>query len=738
MSTMSYPAKLTVEELHQLKWLMGGLLTLLAFWSLGSLEFSGAFFLLLAQVLVFVVLVAPRLVEGIPAWLGKVAVPLMVVFIVTDFALNFSSFLSPLVRMVMALLVYRMLAVRRKREDLQLLLLCLFCLVLSGALTVSLLFAVQILMFTPMAMAFLFVVCLLDHGEGNDVEHVNWSGFKWRALLERVWRVVDLRVTLLGGVLFVFVVMVSTVIFMLMPRFNLEQAIPFLDVSARPQTGFSEQVSLGEVTEISQDNSEALRVDVPSLEAIEGNPYWRMLVLDQYENGGFRASRALNRAATRRFRDATELGGWGVHPDERGGEQWTFYLEGGVSRYLPIPGPFTKVEFQAPQAITYTRDRRLYALDSVKQSVFSYRLTDILWSNRLYVPESEIEMMAGMRLPDSADAGSLVYPESTLDLQMGAEDLEYLSAINRELVGVSGVVEDVSEYSRLLTDYLRGRYGYSLRPSVVASAGDPIVGWLREATRGHCEYFAGSFVLLARQAGIPTRMVVGFSGGSWNAVEGYYVVRNRNAHAWVEIYDALDGSWLRVDPTPGTGSSDPEVQVRADTVFERGWDARLDSLRILWYRRVVDFDQDDQMALLETMEALWKDVSFDLKQWWERTWSGLKSWLRSPFEGAGGLRIVLVVCLVLCGLGLWLVRFQLYELWYRVWGGAQKMEPTRREAGRLLVRVERLAQRREDAAFLDELDVYRSQLQQLRFGPSVRYPEVKSLLAEVRRFIRKA
>jgi transglutaminase-like putative cysteine protease len=67
--------------------------------------------------------------------------------------------------------------------------------------------------------------------------------------------------------------------------------------------------------------------------------------------------------------------------------------------------------------------------------------------------------------------------------------------------------------------------------------------------QGFCEHFAASFSYIMRLAGYPSRVVVGFQGGKRNPLSDYYIVTNRDAHAWSEVYDTSSGEWLRVDPT---------------------------------------------------------------------------------------------------------------------------------------------------------------------------------------------
>ncbi|MEZ4234505.1 MAG: transglutaminaseTgpA domain-containing protein, partial [Polyangiaceae bacterium] len=83
--------------------------------------------------------------------------------------------------------------------------------------------------------------------------------------------------------------------------------------------------------------------------------------------------------------------------------------------------------------------------------------------------------------------------------------------------------------------HLRAEYTYSLdfeRPDHE----DPVIDFLLHTKRGHCEYFASALALLARSIGIPSRVVAGYTVSEFSDVGGYYLVRERNAHSWVEAW----------------------------------------------------------------------------------------------------------------------------------------------------------------------------------------------------------
>lgn len=94
------------------------------------------------------------------------------------------------------------------------------------------------------------------------------------------------------------------------------------------------------------------------------------------------------------------------------------------------------------------------------------------------------------------------------------------------------------------------RSGYRYRLAVRrSSSADPVLDFLFTHRAGNCEYFSSSTALLARAAGIPARVVGGYRVGEFNALGRFHIVRERNAHAWVEIWDG-SGAWVTVDPTP--------------------------------------------------------------------------------------------------------------------------------------------------------------------------------------------
>jgi transglutaminase-like putative cysteine protease len=106
---------------------------------------------------------------------------------------------------------------------------------------------------------------------------------------------------------------------------------------------------------------------------------------------------------------------------------------------------------------------------------------------------------------------------------------------------------------------------YSLDVGTFASA-QPVAEFVFDKKRGYCEYFASAAAVLLRLQGVPTRYVTGFSMDAADFVSGHYVVRESDAHAWIEAWIPGRG-WVEADPTPAGDYA--AVHARRGNAFER-------------------------------------------------------------------------------------------------------------------------------------------------------------------------
>ncbi len=97
--------------------------------------------------------------------------------------------------------------------------------------------------------------------------------------------------------------------------------------------------------------------------------------------------------------------------------------------------------------------------------------------------------------------------------------------------------------------YLRG-FPYDEQVPSPPSDRDVVDFFLFDLQRGYCNYYATAMTVLTRAAGVPARLVIGYSTGAFDYSAGRFVVREANVHAWVEVYFPGIG-WIEFEPTAG-------------------------------------------------------------------------------------------------------------------------------------------------------------------------------------------
>ncbi len=123
--------------------------------------------------------------------------------------------------------------------------------------------------------------------------------------------------------------------------------------------------------------------------------------------------------------------------------------------------------------------------------------------------------------------------------------------------------DDAQLVQHALSYFHDEHFYYTLKPPLLK--GDTVDEFLFNTRRGFCEHYAASFTVLMRAAGIPTRIVTGYQGGEANPVGDYLVVRQRDAHAWTEVWLG-DQGWVRIDPTAAVAPA--RIEKGIDSILE--------------------------------------------------------------------------------------------------------------------------------------------------------------------------
>lgn len=269
------------------------------------------------------------------------------------------------------------------------------------------------------------------------------------------------------------------------------------------RTGFSEQLTLGDMRGMTQSSEVVLRARGAPVDHLRG------VVFRQYSNGYWDAVDEENRKLL-------EL----EAPKATGAD--VVELELMNRNIVPVP---------------------LGALDLWSStSVVQVDPQGVLHPVPLHKPKRVAFRTTGQAF--GAVVGEVANVPEAVDTSISRRLRDPLAAVLARWGATSKPPRDVIRiiHARLTTDY-----AYSL-DFVRNRNVDPVLDFLDDQRRGHCEYFASAAALLARAAGIPARVVGGYRVTEHSDFGGYAIVRERDAHAWAEVF--LDGRWETLDATP--------------------------------------------------------------------------------------------------------------------------------------------------------------------------------------------
>jgi transglutaminase-like putative cysteine protease len=161
------------------------------------------------------------------------------------------------------------------------------------------------------------------------------------------------------------------------------------------------------------------------------------------------------------------------------------------------------------------------------------------------------------------------------------------------------------EKAALVEGYLKRNYKYTLNLTWKPGP-QPVSTFLFESKSGHCEYFASSMALILRAAGIPTRLINGFLMGEYNPVGEDYIVRESDAHSWIEVY-VPGHDWMEFDPTPpDPNHHDMDLAQQISHYF--------DAMELFWNSYVIVYDSGAQLQLFRSAQDRAQSIQASLRQ----------------------------------------------------------------------------------------------------------------------------
>ena len=512
------------------------------------------------------------------------------VFFAADYFVLSRGFLPATVHLALFGVVVRMFSLRRERDHITLAILAFLMVLASAVLTVDSVFLFSFATFMMMAVGTFVLMEMRRSGQAANVQarHSN-DPQEHRHLAFSLARV--------APALMLMILFSGAIVFFLMPRMSTGYLGAY-SFGTDLSSGFSDRVQLGQIGQIQQSNAVVMHIQIDGDWVGRYDLHWRGVSLADFDGHTWSNPREqiiLQREPDNRFtvpRANTPLRSYVTQTLRR--EQLIHY------RVLMEPIG-TNVFFLAPWARSVSGDYRMLAADS-GGAVYDF---DSQRAISRYEADSDIAAASAAELRSAGQ--NYPAPISAAYLRLPALDPRV------PLLAVQITKETSNNFDKAaaIENHLRTRFGYTLELPRTPPK-DPIANFLFERKQGHCEYFASSMAVMLRTLGIPSRVVNGFRSDEFNDLTANYVVRAKDAHAWVEAYFPGYG-WHTFDPTPPGGSGTP-----------RGWERvglYVDAMASFWRDWVVSYDSSHQYVLGQAALSGTRGL-----------WEGARNWARTRYE----------------------------------------------------------------------------------------------------------
>jgi protein-glutamine gamma-glutamyltransferase len=371
------------------------------------------------------------------------------------------------------------------------------------------------------------------------------------------------------------------------------------------RTGLSDHLELGSLADLANDDSIALRIKFDGRVPAAAQMYFRGPVLVDTDGHDWRAQSLFD------ARSRPAAAPRSVSVEEQGrATPYEMTLEPTQLTWLPL------LELTPPQPAGSGADpsQGIHVLDG--SDVRPLADLDLQWRTRRPISErvrlravaglddrivgaTPADLRENLRLPPGFFLRTRAWSQQWLHDHQG-------STRPGEAVDPDAIV--ASLYRHIGT----ARFTYTLTPG--AYEGDPVDEFWLDRRVGFCEHFATSFVVVLRAMGIPARLVTGYQGVDPRTEDGFYIVRQSNAHAWAEYWNPRRG-WVRADPTaavapdriergrairPATGFVGSAMNAVSPDMVERlrAWRETMDNR---WKEWVLGYNRNAQFDLLKKM-----------------------------------------------------------------------------------------------------------------------------------------
>ncbi|NPA13896.1 MAG: DUF3488 domain-containing transglutaminase family protein [Aquificae bacterium] len=363
----------------------------------------------------------------------------------------------------------------------------------------------------------------------------------------------------LASLIYIGIFLLGTVLFFILPR----PAKPIFQIVKTQKTtaeiGFTDEINLGEISRIQQNDVVVFRAKLNRY--TEGKPYWRGNVLEKFN-----------------------------------GKSWVSVKESYTRRVEYTGVPVVEEILLNPYGGKF-----IFAYGFAQRALKPFNLIRdknklIFLSRKPIFQPTKVKVIA-----NTAVRVELMNKKLLLELPPQTQKLA--KKILKKLHLKEGTSLKVA--LKRLDNYF-SHFEYSL-----TTPAKNLEEFLIKYKKGNCEYFASAAAVLLRALGYPSRVVIGFLGGVKNPLTDYWVVSQKNAHAWVEIYH--NHTWITYDPT-SFAQATPQVQRLIEQ--SKGFNLKmlLDTLNTLWLVYIVDLNQEKQITVLTHFVSTIKQFTIFVKE----------------------------------------------------------------------------------------------------------------------------
>lgn len=413
-------------------------------------------------------------------FLNTVAILIVVVMSVR---INLSDLVTPVVETLLILLSLKLLEDKKFRDYMQVYLLITLIFAGYSLMSLSLMFMVYLVLY--LFLLNFSIIILTYYNEDRNI-----------SITPQQLKTIFIK----SSIIPLFSIPLTFMFFFLIPRTNYP-LLNILPAQSKGKTGFSDNVSLGEVSSIQEDNETVMRINMEYV----GEIYIRGITFNSFDGRSWKNTLPDSLRVRREFMSGKTV-------------QYTAYLEPTYDVYLftvdiPIQidlGKFTKDYYP------YTKkDMTIVTTMPVNNR--------IMYSGKSVIAD---------RYTEETPLGYYL----TLPSNLSPDVINYAKNFNSDNPSKTAV--------NILKELYR--FEYSLTDLPVGQ--NQLEKFLFVKKKGNCEYFATTMALILRINGVPSRVVGGYRTSTYNQLGKYYLVKQKDAHMWVEAY--IDGQWVRFDPTP--------------------------------------------------------------------------------------------------------------------------------------------------------------------------------------------